>query len=580
MGSMCSTSPELTELDLDKVKVIYPNGDKQNYTSPLPLSETLKHKSLSSTDIIGLMVNGSVQSINSELSVGVAKIEPLYTSSPEGFSMYKRTLVKVFATAVHKLYQKDFQVIVRHHVNFGYLVNKSNEKPFTEAEVKKIKEKMDELIQQNLKIDEVELSHQEALIYFKSIKHNYSVALIETNNSDIVRCSCLDKFLSLLFRPLGRSTGVITDYDVRLSSDKNSLLLLFPVNGQPIPKELSEIEAKLTTKSYADSFKYSKIINIKCVGDWNKVVISKKENVKDLMLTMNFHHEQEIASIADKIAEKVLKHNVKFIGIAGPSASGKTTFSKKLGILLGAQGIQTIVISMDDYFVNRKDTPKDSNGNYDFECLGALRIDDFNRDLGKLFKGEQINRCVFDFVKGTYSYIESDVLKLPDKDSGKVGVVLCEGLHGIDERVTPSIPRNEKFFIYIAPLTPINSDEYNFFADYVLRLYRRIIRDFRTRGKNASKTLKSWFSVAEGEEKYIYPFIDSSDLIWNSALDYEVSILYPYVYPLLRTVDVNDPNYYLASYLMDTMSTYLPINDEFIEKTAVLREFIGGSSFE
>jgi uridine kinase len=526
------------------------------------------------------MVNGSVQSINSELSVGVAKIEPLYTSSPEGFSMYKRTLVKVFATAVHKLFQKEFHIIVRHHVNFGYLVNKSNEKPFTEAEVKKIKEKMDELIQQNLKIDEVELSHQEALNYFKSIKHNYSVALIETNNSDIVRCSCLDKFLSLLFRPLGRTTGVITDYDVRLSSDKNSLLLLFPVNGQPIPKELKDIEAKLTTKSYADSFKYSKIINVRCVGDWNKVVISKKENVKDLMLTMNFHQEQEIANIADKIAEKVLKHNVKFIGIAGPSASGKTTFSKKLGILLGAQGIQTIVISMDDYFVNRKDTPKDSKGNYDFECLEALRIDDFNRDLGKLFKGEEINRCVFDFVKGTYSYVESDVLKLPDKDSGKVGVVLCEGLHGIDERVTPSIPRNEKFFIYIAPLSPINSDEYNFFADYVLRLYRRIIRDFRTRAKNASKTLKSWFSVAEGEEKYIYPFIDSSDLIWNSALDYEVSVLYPFVYPLLRTVDVNDPNYYLASYLMDTMSTYLPISDEFIEKTAVLREFIGGSSFE
>jgi uridine kinase len=494
--------------------------------------------------------------------------------------MYKRTLVKVFATAVHKLYQKEFQVIVRHHVKFGYLVNKSNEKPFSEEQVKKIKAKMDELIQQNLKIDEVELSHQEALMYFKSIKHNYSVALIETNNSDIVRCSCLDKFLSLLFRPLGRTTGVITDYDVRLSSDKNSLLLLFPVNGKPIPKELSEIETKLTTKSYADSFKYSKIINIKCVGDWNKVVISKKENVKDLMLTMNFHQEQEIANIADKIAEKVLKHNVKFIGIAGPSASGKTTFSKKLGILLGAQGIETIVISMDDYFVNRKDTPKDSKGNYDFECLEALRIGDFNRDLGKLFKGEEINRCVFDFVTGTYSYVKSDVLKLPDKDSGKVGVVLCEGLHGIDERVTPSIPRNEKFFIYIAPLTPINSDEYNFFSDYVLRLYRRIIRDFRTRAKNASKTLKSWFSVAEGEEKYIYPFIDSSDLIWNSALDYEVSVLYPFVYPLLRTVDIKDPNYYLASYLMDTMSTYLPISDEFIAKTAVLREFIGGSSFE
>jgi uridine kinase len=295
---------------------------------------------------------------------------------------------------------------------------------------------------------------------------------------------------------------------------------------------------------------------------------------------MNMHQEEEISNIAMTIGEKVKSGKVKFIGIAGPSASGKTTFSKKLGIILKSIGIETIVISMDDYFKNRKNTPKDKNGNYDFECLEALRIEDFNKDLNTLYKGESINRCVFDFVTGTYKYIENDVLKLPDKDSGKYGVVLCEGLHGIDERVTSSIPRDEKFFIYIAPLTPINSDEYNFFSDYVLRLYRRMIRDFRTRGNNASKTLKNWWSVAKGEEKYIYPFIDSSDLIWNSSLDYEVSVLFSFVYPLLRTVDVNDPYYYLACYLMDTMNNFLPISDEHVEKTAVLREFIGGSSFE
>ena len=235
---------------------------------------------------------------------------------------------------------------------------------------------------------------------------------------------------------------------------------------------------------------------------------------------------------------------------------------------------------MDDYFVNRKDTPKDKKGNYDFECLEALRIDDFNRDLNKLFNGEEINRCVFDFIQGTYSYKKDEILKLPNKESGRMGVVLCEGLHGIDERVTNTIPRDQKFFIYIAPLTPIHSDEYNFVADYVLRLYRRMIRDFRTRARSASDTLKNWPGVAQGEEKYIFPFIDSADLIWNSSLEYEVSILYPFVYPLLRTVDVKDPNYYLASYLLDTMAFYLPISDSGIEKPALIREFIGGSSFE
>ena len=576
----CTTTAPIEERDPDTVKVIFSDRETRRYPKPLHLSELLSHKSISSPDVIGLMVNGTVYSIDSIISFGIARISPIEIDSSEGLAMYRRTLVKIFATAVYKLYSKEFTVSINHNVNNGYLVKKTNEKPFTEEEINKIKEKMKEYIDQNLEIKEVELSHTEAINYFKSIKHDYSVSLIEGNTVDIVKCSCLDKFLTLLFRPLGRSTGIIKKFDVRLSSDKNSLLLLFPTIEREIPDKLDEIETRLTMKSYEDSFKYSKIINIKSVGDWNKIVISNQEKLNDLILSMNNHQEQEISSIAGKIAEKVRNGNVQFIGIAGTSASGKTTFSKKLGVLLKSLGIETIVISMDDYFKNRADTPKDEKGNYDFECLGALRIEDFNKDLNNLFKGEEIKRCVFDFVNGTYKYLEDDVLKLPSKESGKTGVVLCEGLHGIDERVTNTIPRDEKFFIYIAPLTPIHSDEYNFFADYVLRLYRRIIRDFRTRGNSASKTLKNWHSVAKGEEKYIYPFIDSSDLIWNSSLDYEVSVLYPFVYPLLRTVDVSDPNYYLACYLMDTMSNYLPISDMPIAKTALLREFIGGSLFE
>ena len=568
------------EIDFENVKVIFPNGEEKKYPKPLILSELLNHASLSSKDIIALQVNGEVKSLNTSINFRLAKITPILKDSDEGWSMYRRTLVKIFATAVNKLYAKNFNVIIHHGVNNGYLVKKVGEKDFTEEEINKIKEKMNELIKNDLKIEEVNLSHDEALDYFKSIKHNYSVSLIESNNTDIIKCSCIDKFLTLFFRPLGKSTGIINDFDVRLSSDKNSLLLLFPTHSKEIPTDLKDIETILTTKSYSDSFEYSKIIDIKSVGDWNKVVISNPEKLRELILTMNMHHEKQISTIADTIADKVLNGKVKFIGIAGPSASGKTTFTKKLGIALKSKRIEPIVISMDDYFKNRADTPKDKNGKYDFECLEALRIEDFNKDLKTLFKGEKINKCVFDFIKGTYSYLKNEFLQLPSKESGKSGVVLCEGLHGIDERVTHLIPRDEKYFIYISPMTPLNSDEYNFFPEHVLRLYRRIIRDFRTRGNNASKTLNNWFSVAKGEEKYIFPFIDSSDLIWNSSLDYEVSVLFPLVHPLLRTVNVNDPNYYLACYLMDTMNAFLPISDEEIEKTALLREFIGGSLFE
>ena len=573
-------SESFEEIDFQNVKVTFPDGDVQKYPKPLLLSDLLKHKSLSSPNIISLMVNGEVKSLNSKITFGIANISPILIDSYEGASTYRRTLVQIFATAVHKLYSKEFNVIIHHGVNNGYLAKKVDMKDFTEEEIKTIKEKMQELIKQDLPIEEVELSHDEALNYFKSIKHNYSVSLIESNNNDTVRCACIDKFLTIFFRPLGKATGIITDFDVRLSSDKNSLLLIFPTPSKSLPTDLKDIETVMKSKSYARSFQYSKRINVECVGDWNKFVISRPEKLKELMLTMSMNQEREINLIAETIAEKVINGKIKYIGIAGPSASGKTTFSKKLGFSLKSRGIETIVLGMDDYYKSPEDVPVDENGQKDFECLEALRVEDFNSDLSRLFKGEKVKRCVFDFVKGKHTYLDDDIMQLPPKDSGKTGVVLCEGLHGIDPKATLSIPRDEKFYVYIAPLTPMNSDEYNFFADHVLRLYRRIIRDFRTRGRNASSSLAHMFGVAKGEEKYIFPYIDSSDLIWNSSLDYELSVLYPFVYPLLRTVNVKDPNYYLACYLMNTMSSVLPISDEDIEKTAVLREFIGGSLFE
>ena len=357
------------QMDPETIKVIFPDKDTQRFPKPLHLSELLKHKSLSSSDIIGLKVNGTIYSIDSLISVGLARVFPIELESSEGYAMYRRTLVKIFATAVNKLYSNEFTVTINHNVNNGYLVKKRDEKPFKEEEVTKIKEKMKEYIEKNLDIKEIELSHSEAINYFKSIKHDYSVSLIESNNIDIVKCSFLDNFLSLLFRPLGRNTGIIKDFDIRLSTDKNGLLLLFPNNQRDIPEKLEEIETKLTMKSYTDSFKFSKMINIESVVDWNKIVITNEQKVNDLIMTMNYHQEQEISMIADKIAEKVRAGKVKFIGIAGPSASGKTTFSKKLGVALKSQQIETIVISMDDYFKNRKDTPKDKKGNYDFESL-------------------------------------------------------------------------------------------------------------------------------------------------------------------------------------------------------------------
>ena len=225
--TMNENSSEI-KLDLKNIKINFPNGEEKSYPKPLVLSDLLTHPSLNSKDTIALKVNGEIKSLNAIISFGRAKVFPIITDSEEGWSVYRRTLVQILATAVHKLYFKKFQIIIHHGVNNGYLFKKIDEKDFTQEEIDKIKEKMKKLIEKDIKIEKVQLSHDEAIDYFTSINHLLSVSMIESNNSDIVKCSSIDNFLTLYFKPLGRTTGIINDFDVRLSSDKNSLLLLFP----------------------------------------------------------------------------------------------------------------------------------------------------------------------------------------------------------------------------------------------------------------------------------------------------------------------------------------------------------------
>ena len=560
-------------LNLEKIDVTLPDGKMYTYPRPLRLQDLIKnHAVLQSPTIVAFMVNGRVYSLNSTIYTGNAAITPIELNSYEGSSIYRRSLVMLYATAVNELYGEKFSITIEHHVNNGYLSKKRDETNFTEEEIKAIKEKMLELVKAEKPFTEVYLSSQEAVNYLTTTKRDYTVKLIESLSKDEVKCSCCDNFLTLFVRPLAANTKILTDFDVRLSSDKTSLLLLFPIGDKKIPEKLEDIETKLISKSYKESSQLGKITGIECIGDLNMKINSGDSR---FLLSMENRQDMQISRIAEEAADKVKNHGVKFIGIAGPSASGKTTFSKKLGVQLKVRGITPVILSIDDYYKHRLDSPKDAFGNYDFECLEALRVDDFNRDLLKLFNGEEIHRCIFDFVSGRYSYLEDETLTLPPN-----GCVVVEGLHGIDENLTPQIPRDQKYYIFIAPLTALNIDEYNFIGNQVLRFYRRIVRDFMTRNYSASKTLKNWFTVAKGEEKYIFPYVAHADTIWNSSMEYETSAIYPYVYPLLKTVKVDDPNYNMACYLLDCLELFLPIDDHKIASTSLIREFIGGSAFE
>ncbi|ELP87731.1 uridine cytidine kinase I, putative [Entamoeba invadens IP1] len=564
-------NPDVPELNIDKVAVTFMDGSKVNYDRPLKLRELVSHKTLDRKDLAGIMVNGKVHSVVDSIDVGVANIAPVILDSLEGSSLYRRTLVMVFATAAYQTFGTKFGVQIDHHVNNGYVAKKFDGKKFTDDECMAIKMRMQELINKNIEIKEVNLSNAEAVNYFEQTNRPYTLSLLQTTNKEVVKCSYCDGFLALFIRPLMWSTGKMTEFDLKVSSNKDGLLLLFPLIGKPIPTTLDKIETKMISQCYDKSKKVGRATGIECIGDLNKKILSGE---REMILMMENRQDMEIAKIADNVVEHI-KKGVKLISIAGPSASGKTTFSKKLGVQLKLRGIIPVVLSVDDYYKHRVDSPKDQFGNYDFECLEALRLDDLNDTLKKLFAGEEAHPSVFDFVSGRYSILEDKIIKLPPN-----GVVIMEGLHGIDEGLTPAIPRSQKYYIFIAPLTQINIDEYNFIGNQVLRFYRRIIRDFLTRNYSASHTLKSWYVVAKGEEKYIFPYVDNADTIWDSSMDYEPSALYTYMNPLLRTIPVNDPNYNMASNLLETLEMYIPIDDHYIGSTSLIREFIGGSVFE
>ncbi|EDR24431.1 uridine cytidine kinase I, putative [Entamoeba dispar SAW760] len=514
-------------IDISKTVVTFTDGTQEIHTRPLHLTNLLTHPSLNNSDLVGIMVNGRVYSTNAIINIGIANITPVFLNSYEGFSIYRRSLVMVFATAAFMTYGTKFGVTVEHHVNNGYCINKSNGKEFTEEECNTIKNKMKELINENKEIKEVVLSHAEAINYFTETNRGMTLSLLKSTNNEEVKCSYLEGFMTLFIRPLLGRTGILKDFNLILGTDKTGMMLLFPQENKPIPKTIKEIETKKIIENYKATNKVARAVGIECIGDLNKKII---KGDKTTVMMMENRQDMEIAQIAEDAIEKIKTRGVKLISIAGPSASGKTTFSKKLGVQLKLRGITPVVLSTDDYYKHRVDSPKDEYGNYDFECLEALRLDDLNDTLTRLFRGEEVHPYVFDFVS--------------------------------------------------APLTQLNIDEYNFIGNQVLRFYRRIVRDYLTRNYTASHTLKSWFSVAKGEEKYIFPFVDQADKIWNSSMDYEIAAIYPYVLPLLKTVPVDDPNYNMARNLLDTLELFMPVDDHLIGSTSLIREFIGGSVFE
>jgi uridine kinase len=313
-------------------------------------------------------------------------------------------------------------------------------------------------------------------------------------------------------------------------------------------------------------------MRVPTVGTLNKKVLDG--DISEMIKVDEAFHEKKIAAMADQIDAANREKGTRMVLISGPSSSGKTTTAKRLGIQLRILGLDPVLISLDDYFVDRDKTPKDENGDYDFEALEAIDLELLNSDLKRLMAGESVDVPRYDFITGTRQWHETP-LKL-----GERSILIMEGIHGLNPRLTPSIPREQKFCIYASCLTSVAMDNLSRIATTDNRMIRRITRDYATRGANALATLQRWPSVRRGDEKHIFPYQENADVIFNTSLFYEILVLRPKIEPILREVPDTEPEYGEAKRLLKFLDNFIPIQTEEIPPTSILREFIGGSSFK
>ena len=513
----------------------------------------------------GIITLGIIKNKLRELSHVVKEdcsIKFLDTTDLDGYRVYARVLNFIFMMACDDLF-KDVRVTVEHSLSGGLYCEVHIDRDLNEEDIKNIKCKMKEIIKNNYKIEKISTTRAEAISIFKEHKMIEKAELLrykEYNDVKIYKCNnYIDHFYGYMLP----STGYIKTFDLKLY--KNGVILFGPSKlYKNIPREFKP-QPKLSN-IYRESEIWSNLIGVDKVLTLNKIIENKEYG--DVIRTVEALHEKKLSQIADIIKEQ----KKRIILIAAPSSSGKTSFAHRLCIHLRVNNLNPVSISLDDYFVDRERTPVDEFGNYDFESIYAINLEQFNRDLKDLLDGKEISLPKFDFKQG--KQINSNKkLKI---DSNQP--IILEGIHGLNPLLTSSIPNDEKFKIYLSALTQINLDDHNRIPTTDLRLIRRIVRDYNFRGYSAETTIINWNSVRRGEEKNIFPYQEEADVIFNSACLYELAVLKKYVTPLLESIKDNSRAYIESNRLLKFLQYFVALEDTSdIPSTSILREFIGGS---
>lgn len=487
-------------------------------------------------------------------------------SSVVGNSVYASSVQFLMIVAIYKLLGDKVDVKIQNSIDKGVYCQIYGFE-LTKTILKRIEDTMKDLVKQNLQYTKVSVSRFDAITYFKKKKQMDKVKVLKYISNSYINLYRLNDIYDYFFNEMAYSTKDIDSFKLTYIKD-DGFVLSYPNIYTP-DCTLDYHHRPLIAETFAQYTKWGSLIGINEAADLNEIVSLGKYN--DIIRLSEAYYESQLAKIADKIYEN--KSNIKIVLLAGPSSSGKTTTSKKLAVYLQSKGYRTHSISIDDYFVNREDTPRDENGEYDFESLKAIDVNLFNRHLNKLLTGDKVQLPQFNFILGKREY-RKDWLQLKEND-----ILVIEGLHAINEKLTMSIDRKNKFKIYICPFTQINIDKHNRIHTSDTRRLRRIIRDNKYRGYPAADTLRMWKKIREGEEKYIFPYQDDVDMVINSSLMYELGVLKTYAEPLLFSVPEDDEMYPEAIRLINFLKNFLPIPSDEVPKDSVLREFIGRSGF-
>lgn len=547
---MCENTGKYYEVEIGSTlreikKIIFPNNHKY---------------------ILGALVNNQLQDLQ-YIVMNPKQVNFIDVTTLDGYSIYTRSLIFILYKAVHTLFPKK-TLIAEYLISNGIFCRIANKEVILKPEiVESIRKKMQEIVDADDPIIREEMPTQEAIRLFKKAGLKDKCELMETRGRLYTSMYYIQNTTDYFYGTLAPSTGCTAVFD--LVPYKDGMLLRLP--DREHPKELlPETPQNKLFQIFSEYKRWGKILGISDIGHLNRAVEEKYSGA--IIKISEALHEKKISLIADKIKSR--RKKVKVILISGPSSSGKTTFSKRLSIQLMVNGIRPVNLSLDNYFVNRENTPRDEKGDYDYESIDALDIATFSDNILRLLKGEEVEIPKFSFETGL-RYYDGEKMKIT-----KNNVIVVEGIHGLNPQLTHLLPAESLFKIFVSALTSISIDNHNIINPTDNRLLRRMVRDYKYRNYSALETLKRWESVLKGEQKHIVPYQEEADIMFNSALVYELGALKQQAEPLLREVMGQHPEHSKALRLLKFLSYIKAVPTREIPNTSILREFLGGSSFK